>query len=106
MFYSTHKPSIKLLFLLLSLSTKAYGFTTEQITSKYGNFYYLGGVETLCKDYEKLILIESQRIKEKNNKSKSYYPTNDEISSVFRILALSEKIGTERLGHEIERCIK
>lgn len=100
------KRSIKLILLFCALFVKSNAFATDQVKSQYGDFYHLGGIDNLCKDYETLIILESQRIKEKDGKSKPYYPNNDELSSVFRILGLSEKIGNDRLGKELEKCIK
>jgi hypothetical protein len=81
-------------------------FAGDEISSSEGNFFYKGGIETLCKDYEVIIRIENQRIKEKNGDSKPKISSNDDISSMFRIMGAAERIGNDRLSKEIEKCIK
>lgn len=66
--------------------------------------FYKGGQEKLCKDYEVLIKLEHERIKEKNNGKKNGIASNDDISSVFRVMGLEERIGGEKLSKAFEKC--
>lgn len=66
--------------------------------------FYKGGQETLCKDYEVLIKLEHERIKEKNGGKKNGVASNDDISSIFRVMGLEERVGGEKLAKAMEKC--
>lgn len=62
---------------------------------------YKGGIQAFCRDYAVLIELESKRTK---GELKGLI-NNDQISSTMRVMGLVERVGNERVGVLVQKCI-
>lgn len=91
--------------ILISSLFHFNAFALDEINLNGEIIYYKGGQDVFCKDYEAIIIMESNRIQGKSPYASPRGPSNDEISSTFRIMGLSERVGGEKIGKIIEKCV-
>lgn len=87
--------------ILLSVN---FAYAEDFVNVDGEKYSYKGGKVALCKDYEIAVKLEKQRIEDQKRNITGKITSNDNISAVFRIMGIVERIGNERVTKILNDC--